>query len=481
MWLSVGCAVAADSESAGGDSTEGGSETGDVDGTTTEGSSSGAIDPTMGGDAESDSTGVPSTCGDGIVEGEEACEPEPGDATCSADCLETFEVAWSVAIPATDLGQTFPHARMHGVAPDTMGGAFVVGAAGLLSGSRDLAVGRVDSGGPLWLRAPSGTGAVSNRGDLDFGSDAAVLPGGDLIASGQWLGGIWLTRYTPTGDEVWSVSGSTSGGLPYANPDYGNAASVAVDGAGNLTVVGDAYSGGLLSARVVQFDPGGMQRWAQWIAQTRGFGVAVGPDDSVYFAGGTIGPPSEAVIARYNPSGALLWLDNHVDPEAPFNAVDIDVSDAGHVGVLARRGGGYTWDDAGPGPSQPVVMALEEDGTLLWSVVEETAVATEDNDRALRTQCAVDSDGSIYVAGWIDNDPDTADYDNDAWVAKYDGAGERRWTYVRDGGAGGMDRAYGVAIDEAGDVLVAGTSSTTDGEVDAYVEKIHPVVGGSGD
>jgi hypothetical protein len=105
---------------------------------------------------------------------------------------------------------------------------------------------------------------------------------------------------------------------------------------------------------------------------------------------------------------------------------------------------------------------------------------------------ATDSNGNIYVAGWTDalNFPFASERegiagDVDAFVMKLNAAGNTvlYLTYI---GGTGTDRAYGIAVDGAGDAYVTGYTTSTDfptsaahqnilsGTMNAFVLKLNP-------
>ena len=70
---------------------------------------------------------------------------------------------------------------------------------------------------------------------------------------------------------------------------------------------------------------------------------------------------------------------------------------------------------------------------------------------------ATDQGGNVYVTGWSVNSTDDADY----VTIKYDAAGTQLWLHRYDGRPGWDDRAVAIAVDDAGNVFVTGTSDST--------------------
>jgi Beta-propeller repeat len=69
----------------------------------------------------------------------------------------------------------------------------------------------------------------------------------------------------------------------------------------------------------------------------------------------------------------------------------------------------------------------------------------------------VDGSGNVYVAGTSDG----ANFFGDYFVAKYNPNGDTLWTRRHNGTANGIDEAYKIKIDPAGNVYVTGKSAAT--------------------
>lgn len=103
------------------------------------------------------------------------------------------------------------------------------------------------------------------------------------------------------------------------------------------------------------------------------------------------------------------------------------------------------------------------DGSLLW--MRQVDGTTRGNDEGYGT--ALDADGNILVAGavqWVGRGMD-------AWVGKYDQAGNRLWELVSDGGANLDDGAYGVCVDTLSRVYAVGSFSVSGSGKQIWVAK----------
>ncbi len=92
-------------------------------------------------------------------------------------------------------------------------------------------------------------------------------------------------------------------------------------------------------------------------------------------------------------------------------------------------------------------------GALVWS----KSYNSPANNTDIGYGIAVDAAGAVYVAG-AENRPDR-NQDYDAWIRKYDANGEVKWPVINYSGAPGVpDYAYAVAVDKAGGVYATGAA-----------------------
>jgi hypothetical protein len=110
--------------------------------------------------------------------------------------------------------------------------------------------------------------------------------------------------------------------------------------------------------------------------------------------------------------------------------------------------------DASSSDVDVFVRRYRSDGRLVWQRTYRT------DDPEFARGVAVDASGAVYVAGWTATD----DQGDDVLLLKYSPRGVRQWVRSFDSSFSGDDRAYGVAVDVAGRVWVAGTvPAATDG------------------
>jgi len=140
---------------------------------------------------------------------------------------------------------------------------------------------------------------------------------------------------------------------------------------------------------------------------------------------------------------SLTWSQGAVGAPVPVDAAGYFVARdaAGNIVVTGYSFNGDTDD----------ILTIKYDGTTgaeLWRTRSDGAAHRSDYPNAL----AIDGNGNVVVAGQSD-DAVSVNY----FTIKYDGAtGAELWRVVVDGTAHLDDRAYGVAIDGTGNVVVTG-------------------------
>ena len=245
-------------------------------------------------------------------------------------------------------------------------------------------------------RGPAGSESVARAMVLDAATN--------IIVTGGSYGEYATVKYDSNGNEIWEAR--------YHGPGLGDnfARAVAVDGARNSYVTGWSYgSSNNFDYATVKYDPNGNQLW----------------------------------VARYN---------------SPENTNDfarvIAVDKAGNVYVTGTSAAQMEpFDEQGENGSYTTIK-YDANGIQLW-----VARYAGENDNGFRDSqayaIAVDSAGNVYVTGYSTGSGSFDDF----CTIKYDPNGNQLWVARYDGSAHGLDEAYSLALDSAGNVYVTGGSN----------------------
>jgi hypothetical protein len=228
---------------------------------------------------------------------------------------------------------------------------------------------------------------------------------------------------------------------------------VLVDQQDNVIVVGTCMGAGSGNdVGVVKYSSDGTQQWFATIAGPGAYndeakGAALDPSGNIYVtASSGIFPDYDILTVKLTPSGTESWRrtwggDAGLQDEPAGIAVDT----AGNAYVT-----GYT--TLANGQEDYVTMRhLTGTGLPMWTVTRDGGAGG--NDRA--TAIALGPDGSPYVTGWSQRQ-----YMNDYATVKYNATGVEQWASFYNYTGNGPDQAVAIAVDDAGDAYVTGTSST---------------------
>ena len=254
-------------------------------------------------------------------------------------------------------------------------------------------------------------------------------------------------KYDSSGIEQWVVryDGPANG--------YDHASAIAVDNTGNVYVTGWSYSySTLLDITTIKYDSSGVE---QWVARHDGpmnswdyaYAIAIDTTGYIYIAGeSTVSDTlTDYVTLKYDLSGSLQWA---VTYDGSAHSMDIAYAIAlyntNNVFVTgSSRGSGTAWDYA--------TVKYDSSGIEQWVARYNGPGNSADDARAI----VVDNMGNVYVTGSSFGYGDNYDYA----TVKYDASGVERWVARYNGPGNDLDRASGLVLDNAGDVYVTGRSS----------------------
>ncbi|MBK7969556.1 MAG: SBBP repeat-containing protein [Bacteroidetes bacterium] len=271
---------------------------------------------------------------------------------------------------------------------------------------------------------------------------------------------------------TWEWAMSTPGGI---SPSEGY--DVVADAAGNVYATGyyindtiqfgsiQLLNSGTADMFVVKFGPTGNVIFAFKIGQTGsevGHGISLDGNGNIYITGSftdsllTIGTATltnygdqDGFIAKYDTAGNFIWARNFggVDDEEA-RAIDVDINgNSVVVGVFKSPLLNFgSLQVANPAPStlnQYFIVRYDPSGNAIWGAADGAALGDFGN------AAAIDNSGNSYIAGAISPNSGLQ-----LFVSKYSNTGTLLWTQLATGN--GSNRAYGMDVDQLGNVIVTG-------------------------
>jgi hypothetical protein len=287
---------------------------------------------------------------------------------------------------------------------------------------------------------------------------------GNVYVTGSAIG-------TGTSFDYTTIKYNTAGVLQWVNRyngpanGYDRAIAITVGRDGNVYVTGESPGNGTASdyATIKINNSTGATVWAsRYNGPCNGFdaavAIAVDEEGNVYVTGQSKGDGTDvdyATIKLNNINGAIQWVTRY---NGPANAVDRVLAMAiGNDNVYVT---GYSAGD-GTGADYATIKHNKVTGAIEW--VSRFNGAGNGNDAA--TSVTVDHDGNVYVTGTTlsaftnENGPYEYLTKFDFGTVKYNAAGLQQWVAVHD--EVGYDFAVSVKLDNQGNVYVTGSVSNS--------------------
>lgn len=294
-----------------------------------------------------------------------------------------------------------------------------------------------------------------DNGDWDGASCLAVDDGGNIVVAGcTFIDGdndYLIVKYDAGGTVLWQDT------LDNGGEDLAEA--VAVDRSGNIIVTGYSMIGGDYDYFTVKYDPGGTVLWQDILDNGGSYdiarGVAVDDANRIVVTGYCdIGDDCVYYTVKYDSAGTVIWADT-LD-YGPFDSA-LDVAVDASNGIVVT---GYTSTGAN---NDYFTVKYDAGGTVLW----QDAIDIHEFDQAYGI--AADNEKNILVTGCSGGPFD----DYDLYTVKYDSSGTIVWTDTLDNG-NSDDVAYDIAVDGSSNSYVTGYSLELAGDYDYFMVKYDP-------
>lgn len=318
---------------------------------------------------------------------------------------------------------------------DANGDAYVFGSSQGIDEATDLVTIKYNSAGTQqWIVRyddPNNAWINATAMVLDEAGHAHVTGWTSGVASE-----IVTVKYNSDGVELWQArSNKDRFSIPNA---------LTVDSRGNVYVAGSSGdAGGRRDFLTVKYNVNGDEQWAASFddQDDNVSAIAVDGDGSIYVMGESRGASGRYVIIKYNQAGVLervMYLEPGINRSVASSALTTD--GAGNVYVAAAGVDGHDY----------AVYKFGSNGTTLWAAYYDSP----GEPRSDIVDLALDPTGNVLVTGTTAG----IDSEQDFTTIKYGPDGEQQWAARYNGTMNSYDYVSAIVIDQAGRVLVAGSS-----------------------
>jgi enterochelin esterase-like enzyme len=262
------------------------------------------------------------------------------------------------------------------------------------------------------------------------------------------------------------------------------AGGVAIDASGNVyealaavgPIGGQPYVGDK-DLVLIKRSPAGATLWTRELGTARlerAYGVALDPSGNPVVTGYTTGDldgahagntTDDAFVAKFDAAGTRLWLTQLGVPAVADRGYAIDVDAAGAIYIAGYTRGAFAGTNQG---DKDVILAkLDASGAVVWS----RQFGSPAEDKAW----GVSAEGTaVAIAGMTSGALGTPAGATDGFIARYTPTGTQTW--LQQFGTAGVEEAWGLTSDGAGNAYVAGYSGgdfsgTLAGDKDIIVAK----------
>jgi uncharacterized delta-60 repeat protein len=352
------------------------------------------------------------------------------------------------------------------IAVDFSGNVYICGYVTSASGADIVTIKLNPSGSRLWIGQTSGGMGIGRKLSVDHSGNVYVA---GFIIGGGVDSAITTLKYDSQGNPLWVDH----------YPGYGNVAGLAIESDGNVLTVGsnrvrsqfvDGYED--WDIVTLKYDPDGNRIWSESHAEAsssydKAVAMALDHSGNTYVTGNSsadvdLGSISDIVVVKYDIQGNLVWAARYDEPAGSYEmAVDLSIDASGNSYVLGLSIGEGSHNIGGN--HNIITIKFDSSGNRLWSVLYDGL----DNGPDDPADLAVDDAGNVYVTG----SSMFADHTTDIVAAKYDTNGNQIWLNLYNGTANGNDDGAAIAVGFDGCAYVTGTSYGGESDYDIVTIK----------
>jgi hypothetical protein len=308
-----------------------------------------------------------------------------------------------------------------------------------------------------------------------YGGTTLAVDNGCNSYVGGFSQNFGTVKLSPQGSSIWLTSYIESYGPTISQ-------SVLVDGGNNVYVSGldsyySFYNNGMLygpyvELTTIKYDSSGTQLWKESQAPQPEFnglqveGAALDGSTNLYLVSRWL-IPGEVMNGyetyKYTSSGSLVW---NVSPDSSFGQANGLVLDSSGNALLVGQDP-YSFNGAGNYNFYSVIFKLNSSGSTVW----ENHFPESPFGSSAYISVAVDSASNSYITGYS---PGT-NGSNDIVTIKYSPNGNQVWLHRYTSTGNGNAAGNAIAVDNNGNVYVAGYDTTTAGGTEMVLIKYSPI------
>lgn len=338
------------------------------------------------------------------------------------------------------------------------------------------------AGNELWTRQFGSIHDDSARSVAVDSTDNIYVAGTSGGAFPDYYGseGIYnfIRKYAPGGDELWTRQ--------FGYSIFDKFLTLSLDVVNNLYIGGEMlvywYPGAMdLDAVIRKYSPLNNEKWSQQFGTPRNDSVnsiTVDVSGNIYVSGFSQGDFIErddnarldTYIRKYDTELNVLWTKQFASYGSAYNIFSV-VDKSGNL-YIAGSTDVFLPGMSSAGKSDAYLRKYDPSGNVVWTRQFGTFMDEEVNSLAM------DIKGNLYIAGKTSGvlPGQTSSGPTDAFIRKYDSAGNEIWTYQF--GTSRSDAIQSIVLDFTGNIYAAGftdgsfSGQTASGKTDAFLIKI---------